>query len=245
MPGKVVTVIFPSPYPDNKSTFGASSYTMPSDIEVVIPGMSDHLSLHRSILRARSSALNEILGRKNAREVRYRGWPRRAVGTLAVADSQDGLMLIMVLRFCYGVDLRLTPEEILVMFRCPDSDSEDSNWEALAGWTKKVLIRGNIQRNRAEVLVKLAFAVSECLEVIDEQELEEEEERQRALTGEKRKKEMSQSNQTRRTQELCTSIKIVGEDQQRRSEDFHPQTCLNLVFNFSSLWMMSAPSVTQ
>lgn len=75
------------------------------------------------------------------------------------------------------------------MFRCPDSDSEDSNWEALAGWTKKVLIRGNIQRNRAEVLEKLAFAVSECLEVIDEQELEEEEERQRALTGEKRKKE--------------------------------------------------------
>ena len=54
MPGKVVTVIFPSPYPDNKSTFGASSDTMPSDIEVVIPGMSDHLSLHRSILRARS-----------------------------------------------------------------------------------------------------------------------------------------------------------------------------------------------
>ena len=131
------------------------------------------------------------------------------------------------------------------MFRCPDSDSEDSNWEALAGWTKKVLIRGNIQRNRAEVLEKLAFAVSECLEVIDEQELEEEEERQRALTGEKRKKGMAQSNQTRRTQELCTSIKIVGEDQQRRSEGFHPQTCLNLVFNFSSLWMMSAPSVTQ
>ena len=103
MPGKVVTVIFPSPYPDNKSTFGASSYTMPSDIEVVIPGMSDHLSLHRSILRARSSTLNEILGRKNAREVRCCGWPRRAVGTLAVADSQDGLMLIMVLQFCDGV----------------------------------------------------------------------------------------------------------------------------------------------
>ena len=77
---------------------------MPSDIEVVIPGMSDHLSLHRSILRARSSTLNEILGRKNAREVRCCGWPRRAVGTLAVADSQDGLMLIMVLRFCDGVE---------------------------------------------------------------------------------------------------------------------------------------------
>ena len=83
------------------------------------------------------------------------------------------------------------------MFRCPDSDSEDSNWEALAGWTKKVLIRGNIQRNRAEVLEKLAFAVSECLEVIDEQELEEEEERQRALTGEKRKKRKEWPNQTK------------------------------------------------
>ena len=179
----------PFPVPRQQEHFGASSDTMPSDIEVVIPGMSDHLSLHRSILRARSSTLNEILGRKNAREVRCCGWPRRAVGTLAVADSQDGLMLIMVLRYCYGVDLRLTPEEILVMFRCPDSDSEDSNWEALAGWTKKVLIRGNIQRNRAEVLEKLAFAVSECLEAIDEQELEEDEERRRALTGEKRKKE--------------------------------------------------------
>ena len=111
MPGQVVTLLFSSPYPDNQSIFDASTEEAPSDVDVVLPGVPNHLSLHRSILRARSATLNELLGRKNVREVRYHGWPRRAIWTPVIKDPADTQRLITVLQFCYGKDLCLSPKE--------------------------------------------------------------------------------------------------------------------------------------